>query len=267
MPAHALGVPVVHRREGPDPALVGREHPHAVGAPHDVGRRGDNRPVVRFGVTLPAAVGREQPLRAHHAQHPRPGDPHPVEDPQPRVDLAMALALERGAGQVAANGRQQLRIRQRGRRPAAPRASTPRWALQASPPRVERRARPFPQSTHPLETIAPPRRRGGRCAHRRDLRVAKGRRRSAARARSRNSSFSIRQFANVSLGSIQLGGQRLTGLRLQIELETGQRTGLPRLQAIDLQTDFSRDRIKRLAAQKPQNHVPFPARAPPLLGR
>ena len=191
MPAHALGVPVVHRREGPDPALVGREHPHAVGAPHDVGRRGDNRPVVRFGVTLPAAVGREQPLRAHHAQHPRPGDPHPVEDPQPRVNLAMPLALERGAGQVAANGRQQLRIRQRGRRPAAPRASTPRWALQASPPRVERRARPFPHSTHPLETIAPPRRRGGRCAHRRDLRVAKGRRRSAARARSRNSSFSI----------------------------------------------------------------------------
>ena len=31
---------------------------------------------------------------------------------RPRVDLAMALALERGAGQVAANGRQQLRIRQ-----------------------------------------------------------------------------------------------------------------------------------------------------------
>ena len=48
---------------------------------------------------------------------------------------------------------------------------------------------------------------------------------------------------------------------------TGQRTGLPRLQAIDLQTDFSRDRIKRLAAQQPQNHVPFPACAPPLAGR
>ena len=71
----------------------------------------------------------------------------------------------------------------------------------------------------------------------------------------------------MARGGIQLGGQRLTGLRLQTELETGQRPRLPRLQAIELQTDFSRDRIKRLAAQKPQNHVPFPARAPPLPGR
>ena len=46
------------------------------------------------------AVGREQPLRAPHAQHPRPGAPDPVEDPQPRVDRAMALTLERGAGQT-----------------------------------------------------------------------------------------------------------------------------------------------------------------------
>ena len=50
---------------------------------------------VRFRVTLSPAVGREQPLRAHHAQHPRPGNADPVQDPQPRVDLAMALALER----------------------------------------------------------------------------------------------------------------------------------------------------------------------------
>ena len=48
-----------------------------------------------------------------------------------------------------------------------------------------------PTCDTPVNTIAPPRRRGGRCAHRRDLRVAKGRRRSAARARSRSSSFSI----------------------------------------------------------------------------
>ena len=46
------------------------------------------------------AVGREQPLRAPHAQHPRPGAPDPVEDPQPRVDRAMALTLERCAGQT-----------------------------------------------------------------------------------------------------------------------------------------------------------------------
>ena len=191
MPAHALGVPVVDCREGPDPAVLRGEHPHAVGPPHDVGRRGDNRPLVRLHLTRPPAGRREQPLRAHHAQHPRPGDSDPVEDPQPRVDRAMALALERGAGQGAANGRQQLRIRQCGRRPAAPRAITPLWAPQTSPPRVERRARPLPRATPPLETVAPPRRRGGRSAHRRDLRDAQGRRHSAARARSRNSAISL----------------------------------------------------------------------------
>ena len=53
----AYGVQRVCRREGPDPALVRGEHPHAVGAPHEVGRRGDNGPVVRFPVTLPPAVG------------------------------------------------------------------------------------------------------------------------------------------------------------------------------------------------------------------
>ena len=46
----------------------------------------------------------------------------------------------------------------------------------------------------------------------------------------------------VSSDSI-LGGQRLTGLRLQTELETGQRPGLPRLQAIELYPDFTRDRF------------------------
>ena len=105
VPSHTLGIPVVDGREGPDPAVVDGQHPRAIGTPHDVGRRGDNRAVVRFRLTLPPAVGREQALRAHHAQHPRPRDPHPVEDPQPRVDLAMALALERGAGQVVANRR------------------------------------------------------------------------------------------------------------------------------------------------------------------
>ena len=72
---------------------------------------------------------------------------------------------------------------------------------------------------------------------------------------------------DVALGGIQLGGQRLTALRLQTELEPGQRPRLPRLQAIELYPDFTRDHLQRLAAQQPQHHVPFPARAPPLPGR
>ena len=73
----------------------------ALSARREIGRCCGSSPpletkhLVRFHLTLPPAVRREQPLRAHHAQHPRPGDSDPVEDPQPRVDLAMALTLER----------------------------------------------------------------------------------------------------------------------------------------------------------------------------
>ena len=41
----------------------------------------------------------------------------------------------------------------------------------------------------------------------------------------------------------------------------------PRLQAIELYPDCTRDHVQRLAAQQTQHHVPFPARAPPLPGR
>ena len=67
-----------------------------------------------------------------------------------------------------------------------------------------------------------------------------------------------RQFPNVALGRIELGGQRRAGLLLQTPLETGQRPRLPRLQPVEFHADFTRDRRKRLAAQQPQHHVPFP---------
>lgn len=56
---------------------VDGQHPRAIGTPHDVGRRGDNRAVVRFRLTVSPAVRREQALRAHHTQHPRPRNSHP----------------------------------------------------------------------------------------------------------------------------------------------------------------------------------------------
>ena len=58
-------------------------------------------------------------------------------------------------------------------------------------PGVERRARALPRLTHALDPVGAPRGFRERGAHRRNLRIAKGRRCSAARARSRSSSFSI----------------------------------------------------------------------------
>ena len=170
----------------------------------------------RCGEAAPACASRATPASLGSVSAAARG---PCDGPRP------------GTGsQVAANGRQQLRIRQCGRRPAARRAITPLWALQTSPPRVERRARPLPRSTHPLETVAPSRRRG----HRRDLRVAKGRRHTLPQQLNLH-----RQLANVALGGIQLGGQRLTGLRS----DRAHRPA-PAPPSIELQTDFSRDRIK-----------------------
>ena len=140
---------------------------------------------------LAAAVRGEQLVRPQHPQHPRPRDPDPVQDPQPRVDRPMALALERRAVEIGLHRLQQRRVRHRGRR------TPPRGLLALVPlllaclPGVERRARALPRLTHALDPVGAPRGLGERGAHRRDLRIAHGRRCSAARARSRSRSFSI----------------------------------------------------------------------------
>ena len=177
MPAHALGA-VVHRREGPDPAVLVNTRTPSV--PH-MTSGAEVTIVPSCAFIYPAARGaaRAAPACASRAT-PASG----------RLGSGRGSAAARGPcdgprpGTVSGPGQCEwppAAARQCGRRPAA-RAITPLWAPQTSPPRVERRARPIPRSTHPLETIAPPRRRGGRSAHRRDLRVAKGRRHSAARA-------------------------------------------------------------------------------------
>ena len=191
VPSHTLRVPVLDRCEDPAPPVVQREDPHAVGAPHHVRRLRDDRPGMHPRGALAAAVRGEQLVRPHHPQHPRPRDPEPVQDPQPRVDLPMALALERRAVEIGLNRLQQRRVRHRGRRtpPRGLRALVP--LLLACLPGVERRARALPRLTHALDPVGAPRGLGERGAHRRDLRIATGRRCSAARARSRSSSFSI----------------------------------------------------------------------------
>ena len=117
----------------------------AVGPPHDVGRRGDDRPVVKLWIALAAAVRRQQPVCAHHAQDPGPGDADPVQDPQPCVHLPMALALERRPGEVGANGRQELLSRESGLRTSSGQARAPLPARRPRPPSVERRSRVLPR--------------------------------------------------------------------------------------------------------------------------
>ena len=173
---HALRVPVFDCREDPTPPVVARDYPHAVRPPHHVERLSDDPPVVGLRGALTPAVRGEPSVRPHDAQHPRAGDSDPIQDPKPCGDLAMAFAVARGPRAIGPHRRQQRRVR---------------WPRRRPPPRVERRARALPDLTHPLHADTAPRRRGGRRAHRRDLRIAKGRRCSAARARARSRAISI----------------------------------------------------------------------------
>ena len=130
-------------------------------------------------------------MRPHDPQHPFARDPDAIHDPQPRVDLPMALAPKRRARKIGVDCRQQLRVRHRGFWPPPSGFLALLPLVLACLPGVERRARAVPGLAHALDPVTPSRRRGGRRAHRRDLRIGKGRRCSAVRARSRNSSFSI----------------------------------------------------------------------------
>ena len=100
MPAHALGVPVLYGHEGPTPPLLCGKDPGAVGAPHEVGRRGDDLPLVETGVTAPAPLWGEQVVFPHEPQHPWAAYLETVPHPQPGPYLPVPLALKRRGVQV-----------------------------------------------------------------------------------------------------------------------------------------------------------------------
>ena len=184
-------------------------------------------PSVELRIALAPAVGREQPVRAHHAQHSGPGDADPVQDPQPRVHLPMTLALERRASEVRANGRQQLFVRV-GRRRPAPCRLAPLPAPRPRPPCVVGRPRALPGLTHPLDPVPAFRGRGGRGAHRRDLRIGKGRR----RARHGRAPAAVPPPSTAPQCDAWPCPAPRPPVILQPKLETGQGPLLPRLQAI-----------------------------------
>ena len=62
MPADALGVPMLDGGEYPAPAVVHREHPNAVRAPHEVGGMGDDLTDMGISATAAAAMGRASRL-------------------------------------------------------------------------------------------------------------------------------------------------------------------------------------------------------------
>ena len=225
--------------EDPAPPVVQREDPHAVGAPHHVRRLRDDRPGMYPRGALAAAVRGEQLVRPHHPQHPRPRDPDPVRS-------AAARGPSDGPRPGTASGRdrperlQQRRVRHRGRR------TPPRGLLALVPlllaclPGVERRARALPRLTHALDPVGAPRGLGERGAHRRDRRIAKGRRCSAARARSQQLVLH-RQLPDVPRRRVERLRHEVALAGLQAALKRP-RPVPPVLQPVDLDAHFPRQR-------------------------
>ena len=110
VPAERLGVPVLDDHEEGDVAVLnGRDH-RRVRAPHHAGRVGGDASVVVVDRPLRAAVRREQSILAHEAQHPVPADAEAIEGAQAGPDLAVPLAGEGRAIEVAADRLEQPRI-------------------------------------------------------------------------------------------------------------------------------------------------------------
>ena len=71
----------------------------------------DDLTVMGIAATAAAAMGREQIVLAHQAEHPLAGNPDVATDPKPSPDLAVALALPGRCLQVGFDRHQQRLVR------------------------------------------------------------------------------------------------------------------------------------------------------------
>src|SRR3954449_5124343 len=197
VPAERLGIPVLDDHEEGDVAILnGRDH-RRVRAPHHAGRVGGDASVVVVDWPLRAAVRREQSILAHEAQHPVPADAEAIEGAQAGPDLAVPLAGEGRAIEVAADRLEQPRIVDHRPRPSPPARGR---CLGDRPGGVEGGARHAPGGTNPPHAVGLAGRWGARGGHQRDLLRAKGPGRSM-RARSNSTSLEsspIRRWASAS---------------------------------------------------------------------
>src|SRR5881398_3912313 len=197
VPAERLGVPVLDDHEEGDVAVLNGRDYGRVCAPHHTGRVGGDTSVVVVGRPLRAAVRREQSILAHEAQHPVPADTEAIEGAQAGPDLAVPLAGEGRAIEVAADRLEQPRIVDHRPRPAPPARGRRRGDR---PGGVEGGARHAPGGANPPHAVGLTSDWGVRGGYQRDLLRAKGPGRSM-RARSNSTSMEsspIRRWASAS---------------------------------------------------------------------
>ena len=132
----------------------------------------DDLTVMGIAATAAAAMGREQIVLAHQAEHPLAGNPDVATDPKPSPDLAVALALPGRCLQVGFDRHQQRLVRDRGLR--SPTLCRLLLGVLAGGHGVERGAGHAPGGADPPQAVGQTRAGRGGGTHRRDLRRPKG---------------------------------------------------------------------------------------------
>ena len=132
----------------------------------------DDLTVMGIAAMAAAAMGREQIVLAHQAEHPLAGNPDVATDPKPSPDLAVALALPGRCLQVGFDRHQQRLVRDRGLR--SPTLCRRLLGVLAGGHGVERGAGHAPGGADPPQAVGQTRAGRGGGTHRRDLRRPKG---------------------------------------------------------------------------------------------
>ena len=259
MPADTLGVPMLDGGEDPAPAVVHREHPNAVGAPHEVRGMSDDLTVMGIAATAAAAMGREQVVLAHQAEHPLAGNPDVATDPKPSPNLAVALALPGRCLQVGLDGHQQRLVRDRGLR--SPTLCRRPLGVLAGRHGVERGAGQTPGGADPPQAVGQARAGRGGGTHRRDFRRPKG---PDVSVLASSSSTCMVNSPDPLHGAIQFRLHRIALAFLERGVDPADRLFAPLLEPEDLYAQLARQKFHRLATQKPQNDLTLARHRPSL---
>ena len=220
----------------------------------------DDLTVMGIAATAAAAMGREQIVLAHQAEHPLAGNPDVATDPKPSPDLAVALALPGRCLQVGFDRHQQRLVRDRGLR--SPTLCRRLLGVLAGGHGVARGAGHAPGGADPPQAVGQTRAGRGGGTHRRDLRRPKGPKVSVL------ASSSSTCMVNSPIRFMALSSSACTGSPLRCLSEAGSRRSLsqPLLEPEDLYAQLARQKLHRLVTLQPQNDLTL-ARPPSIAGQ
>ena len=220
----------------------------------------DDLTVMGIAATAAAAMGREQIVLAHQAEHPLAGNPDVATDPKPSPDLAVALALPGRCLQVGFDRHQQRLVRDRGLR--SPTLCRRLLGVLAGGHGVERGVGHAPGGADPPQAVGQTRAGRGGGTHRRDLRRPKGPKVSVLAS---SSSTCMVNSPIRFMAAIQFRLHRIALALLERGVDPADRFLTPLLEPEDLYAQLARQKLHRLVTQKAER--PHACAPPSIAGQ